>query len=171
MINALKWYSVTVLINKPHSPRKFKKFILNFFPEQRWLRKQHYSFPSTDLSFPLIQRDKISSRCFFPNEAPSSLQTRIPPDLQKKEMANEYPQVNLSVHSTHLFKKLCISLLQLNWFNLYAVWLLAQNSIFQKKSCNGFETNACILVLPFLHSCMFFLLKWMQLLREYLSFI
>ena len=23
---------------------------------------------------------------------------------KKKEMANEYPQVNLSVHSTHLFK-------------------------------------------------------------------
>ena len=42
---------------------------------------------------------------FSQNEAPSSLQTRILPDLQKKkEMAKEYPQVNLSVHSTHLFK-------------------------------------------------------------------
>ena len=94
-------------------------------------------------------RDKISSLFF------SQFLQVCKQEFHQVCKKKKQPQVNLSVHSTSLFKQLGISLLdfsnmhQLQDNNAPELYEFKKNTL-----CNNFETNAYILILPFLHACL-----------------
>ena len=109
-------------------------------------------------------RDKISSRCFFP--VPSSLQTRISPDLQKEKATPskfECP-FNLSLQATGHFPSTLVTCINCKitmpqnckkyFKKIHHVITLKQMHLFW-------------FFLSYMHACNNYIFTWMQLLREF----
>ena len=81
-----KWYSVTVLINTPPPPKKISEIHIQLFPTVFPLQICHFLSYSQVPSGRVRQwGTKSAPGVFSQKKAPSSLQTRIPPGLQKKK--------------------------------------------------------------------------------------